>query len=130
MAKEYEVTVEASLCDLFNQSFTIYMESQNFSGILSISSMGGLKVTEFRREEDIVTLETSDEVRNHRRLRVTSQTLEIDAMVGAATKSTVACLLAEYWEPYTNYGPKRFHEELTRAINRVWTSLPGKKKGV
>ena len=128
MAREYEATVDVHLSELFYRAFCQSMEEQGFRPSVRVSSMRGERVAEFQRGDQVVTLEERGEAHDQRRIRVSSQSLDVDEIVGVAVSDAATGLLAAFGDPFSGYGLKRLQKELGKSIQRPWSRLPGKRK--
>ena len=94
MSNRYEAFVDEDTHDLFQEAMLLTLKNKGFKEGLHVTGMESPSLIEFRREEDVVTLQTDLIGDAETRVVVESETLNVDRLVREAVEETTLRLVA------------------------------------
>ena len=120
MSYSYEVTVDEKAYDLFHVAALHILEGWGFETGLHVSSMEGSGVTEYHRDDDIVTFSDTQEPHSQLRLTLLSDTVEVLSLIAAIIEYAVAQLASSFWAPALGVTREDLAAEVARSVRQVW----------
>ena len=120
MSYQYEVTVDAHVCEVFRMMTTHVLGQQGFRTGLHVPTLRGVGVVEYHRNDDVVTFSTTEEAHGQRRLKLSSETVDVMALVVSVVEQLAVDLTASFWAPATGVSEETLARDVGRALKRIW----------
>ena len=120
MSNRYEVVVDDDTYELFREAMSHILARDRFHVRLRIVGMESPSVVEFRRDQDEVTLQAIPMSGDNVRVRVESETLDVETLVSTVVEEAalrlVSLLASSLDEPA--------RERMVRELRELLRSLP------
>ena len=120
MSYSYEVVVDEQTHAIFHIAAVRVLEEWGFTTGLHVSSMRGSGVTEYHRENDVVSFSDTQESHNKLRLVIFSDTVDVVPLMASIIQDAVAQLTSAFWTSPLGVTQKELAEEAERAIRYIW----------
>jgi len=120
MSYSYEVTVDEQTHAIFHVAAVHVLEGWGFKPGLHVPSMRGSGVTEYHRDNDVVTFSDTREPHNKFRLVIFSDTVEVVPLMASIIENAVAQLTSAFWASPLSVTKEELAAEVGRAVRYVW----------
>ena len=120
MSYSYEVTVDEQAHAIFHVAAVHVLEGWGFKTGLHVPSMRGSGVTEYHRDNDVVTFSDTKEPHNKLRLVIYSDTVEVVPLMASIIENAVAQLTSAFWASALGMTHKELASEVGQAVRHVW----------
>ena len=120
MSYSYEVAVDEQTHAIFHVAAVRVLEGWGFKAGLHVPSMRGSGVTEYHRDNDVVTFSDTQESHNKLRLVISSDTVDVVPLMASIIQNAVAQLTSAFWASPLGVTQKELAEEAERAVRYIW----------